>query len=394
MSDTNTALKKAHIRLMRHPETCLYGGVMLMGESSIEENVPTAYTDGKNKRYGRQFFEKLSEPEQTGLVLHENGHVFLQHIPRHRDLIKEDSRLANVAMDYVINDIIVEISKKAPDLIKLPKGGLYDPKYHDWSVREVFNDLRQEMDKRKKNGGSGGKNPEDLKPLDEHDDQPVQEATPEELRELADEINEAIQQGAMLAGKFGAKIPRVIKDLMEPKVSWRDELREFITSTTRGRDEYTWRKLNRRRMVDDIYLPTLESEKVGEIVVAIDTSGSIDGRQLDEFAAELVSICDVVSPDKVRVLWWDTEVHGEQIFTDNYDGIAHMLKPQGGGGTTVSCVSEFINKEGITADCVIVFTDGHVEDDIKWKVNSPTLWLVTQARDFQAPSGRVVKMEV
>jgi predicted metal-dependent peptidase len=181
---------------------------------------------------------------------------------------------------------------------------------------------------------------------------------------------------------------------MEPKVSWRDELREFITSTTRGRDEYTWRKLNRRRMVDDIYLPTLESEKVGEIVVAIDTSGSIGGQQLDEFAAELVSICDVVSPDKVRVLWWDTEVHGEQIFTDNYDGLAHMLKPQGGGGTTVSCVSEFINKEGITADCVIVFTDGHVEDDIKWKVNSPTLWLVTQARDFQAPSGRVVKMEV
>lgn len=397
MSDTQIALKKAHVRLMRHPETCLYGGVMLMGESSIEENVPTAYTDGKNKRYGRQFFESLTLPEQSALVLHENGHVFLQHIPRHRDLVKENARLANVAMDYVINDIIVEISKKAPDLVKLPKGGLYDPKYHDWSVREVYNDLKQEMDKRKKNGGSGnggGKNPEHLKPLDEHDDKPTQEATPEELRELADEINEAIQQGAMLAGKFGAKIPRVIKDLMEPKVSWRDELREFVTSTTKGREEYTWRKLNRRRMVDDIYLPTLESEKVGEIVVAIDTSGSIGGRQLDEFAAELVSICDGVSPDKVRVLWWDTEVHGEQIFTDNYDGLAHMLKPQGGGGTTVSCVSEFINKEGITADCVIVFTDGHVEDDIKWQVSSPTLWLVTQARDFKAPSGRIVKMEV
>jgi len=394
MSDTQTALKKAHVRLMRHPETCLYGGIMLLGESTIEEGVPTAYTDGKNKRYGRQFFESLSMPEQSALVLHENGHVMLQHIPRHRDLIKENAKLANVAMDYVINDIIVEIGKKHPDLVKLPKGGLYDAKYHNWSVREVYNDLKQEMEKSKKGGGSGGKNPEHLKPLDEHDDKPTQEATPDDLRKLSVEINEAIQQGAMLAGKFGAKVPRVIKDLMEPKVSWRDELREFITSTTRGRDEYTWRKLNRRRMVDDIYLPTLEAEKVGEIVVAIDTSGSINGRQLDEFATELVAICDTVSPDKVRVLWWDTEVHGEQIFTDNYDGIAHMLKPQGGGGTKVSSVSEFINKENITADCVIVFTDGHLEDKVEWQVNSPTLWLVTAKKDFTAPSGRVVKMEV
>jgi predicted metal-dependent peptidase len=394
MSDTQTALKKAHVRLMRHPETCLYGGIMLLGESTIEEGVPTAYTDGKNKRYGRQFFESLSMPEQSALVLHENGHVMLQHIPRHRDLIKENAKLANVAMDYVINDIIVEIGKKHPDLVKLPKGGLYDAKYHDWSVREVYNDLKQEMEKSKKGGGSGNKNPEHLKPLDEHDDKPTQEATPDDLRKLSVEINEAIQQGAMLAGKFGAKVPRVIKDLMEPKVSWRDELREFITSTTRGRDEYTWRKLNRRRMVDDIYLPTLEAEKVGEIVVAIDTSGSINGRQLDEFATELVAICDTVSPDKVRVLWWDTEVHGEQIFIDNYDGIAHMLKPQGGGGTKVSSVSEFINKENITADCVIVFTDGHLEDKVEWQVNSPTLWLVTMNKDFTAPSGRVVKMEV
>lgn len=401
MTDANTALKKAHIRLMRHPETCLYGGIMLMGESTIEDGIPTAYTDGKNKRYGREFFESLSPPEQSALVLHENIHVMLKHLPRHMDLVKENPRLANVAMDFVINDIITEIGKKAPDLVKLPKGGLYDPKYHNWSVREVYNDLKAEMDKRKKKGngqggqGTGsGKNPEEMQPLDEHDAEALAGASVEEVRKLSDEISEAIQQGAMLAGKFGVKVPRVIQDLMQPKVSWRDELREFVSSTTRGRDEYTWRKMNRRRMVDDIYLPTMEAEKVSEIIIAIDTSGSIGSTQLTEFATEMISICDMVSPDRVRVIWWDHQVRGEQVFSDNYDGLLTMLKPEGGGGTRVSSVSELLCSENSNAECLVVFTDGYVEDNITWQTNIPTLWMVTLARDFTPPSGRLVKMEV
>ena len=401
MTDANTALKKAHIRLMRHPETCLYGGIMLMGESTIEDGIPTAYTDGKNKRYGREFFQSLTLPEQSALVLHENGHVFLKHIPRHMDLVKENPRLANVAMDFVINDIITEIGKKAPDLVKLPKGGLYDAKYHNWSVREVYNDLKAEMDKRKKKGngqggqGTGsGKNPEDMQPLDEHDAEALAGASVEDVRKLSDEISEAIQQGAMLAGKFGVKVPRVIQDLMTPKVSWRDELREFVSSTTKGRDEYTWRKMNRRRMVDDVYLPTLEAEKVSEIIIAIDTSGSIGNRELTEFATEMISICDMVSPDRVRVIWWDHQVRGEQVFSDNYDGLATMLKPEGGGGTRVSSVSELLCSENSNAECLVVFTDGYVEDNIRWQTNIPTLWMVTLAREFTPPSGRLVKMEV
>ena len=117
-------LKKVHIKLMQHPETCLFSGILLMGEPSVDVGVPTAYTDGINKRYGKDFIEKLSLAELGGLVLHENGHVMLKHIPRHRDLMKQNARLANVAMDFVINDIIVEISRKAPDLVQLPKGAL------------------------------------------------------------------------------------------------------------------------------------------------------------------------------------------------------------------------------------------------------------------------------
>ena len=100
-------VKKAHIALMKHPETALYSGVMLMGKSEVvDEGCPTAYTDGVNKVYGRKFLESVdSEPKVRGLVLHENLHVALKQIPRHRDL-NHDHKMLNYAMDFVVNDVI------------------------------------------------------------------------------------------------------------------------------------------------------------------------------------------------------------------------------------------------------------------------------------------------
>jgi predicted metal-dependent peptidase len=195
----------------------------------------------------------------------------------------------------------------------------------------------------------------------------------------------------MLAGRMGAKMPRAISDLLEPKVDWRDALRDFVSSAVKGKDEFTWRKLNKRQMVNDIYLPSVENETIGEVVFAIDTSGSMGNEQITEAATELVSVCDLCSPEKVRVLWWDTAVHGEQVFNGNYQGLVKLLKPEGGGGTHVSCVSEYINKERINAECVIVFTDGYVESDITWNISSPTLWMVTMNKSFEPPVGKKVK---
>lgn len=141
-------------------------------------------------------------------------------------------------------------------------------------------------------------------------------------------------------------------------------------------------------------MPTVESETIGEVVVAIDTSGSIGQEQINEFASELVSICEAVEPEAVRILWWDTKVHGEQKFKpDQYGAIGSMLKPQGGGGTRVGCVSEYINKKSIKAECVIVFTDGYVEGDPKWQIDAPTLWMVTENKHWTPPAGKMVKFD-
>ena len=424
MSKQETRIKRGHITLMKHPQTALYSGVMLMGTSAVEEGVPTAYTDGVNKKYGRKFLESiLSEPKVRGLILHENLHVALKQVVFGRAMFMENRKLANLAADFVVNDIIVNIdgtvAGTSERLVELPDGAVYDAMFHDWSMREVYNYLKKHC-KGGGGGGQGGKgqsNPPpsggtqsndddnditsdgdtitingktyDISQADEHDFV-GREVSAEEAKEILDEIDKALREGGMLAGRMGAKIPRVISDLLEPKIDWREALREFVSSTTKGNDEFTWRRMNKRQMANDIYLPSIENESIGEIIVAIDTSGSIGGAEITEFATELVSICEVCQPEAVRVLWWDTEVHGEQIFKDNYTDLAKMLKPMGGGGTKVSCVSEYVTKHKLNAECVLVFTDGYVENDINWNITSPTLWMVTQRRDFIPPVGKKV----
>ena len=392
-------IKKGHIALMKHPETALWGGVMMMGSTEVVDEAITAYTDGINKKYGRTFLQTIcpTQPEVNGLILHENLHIGLRHHLHGADMFREDGDKANKAADYVVNDMITEISKKYPDLVQLPRGGLYDPQYHNMSMREVYKLLKS-----KKGGGGGGGKPDKEGEkgsgsgggeyeFDKHDfGKPM---TQEEAKEMDGKIDRAIREGALLAGRLGIDLPRSISDLLNPVIDWKKELADFVTSSCKGKDEYTWRKFNRRVISNDIYLPTVENETIGEVVVAIDTSGSIGQEQLNEFASELVSICEAVSPDAVRILWWDTKVHGEQLFTDNYDQIGSMLKPLGGGGTRVSSVAEYINKKKINAECVLVFTDGYLESDVVWNISSPTLWMVTENKNWTPPTGKKVFME-
>jgi predicted metal-dependent peptidase len=422
MSKQETRIKRGHITLMKHPQTALYSGVMLMGTSAVEDDVPTAYTDGVNKKYGRKFLESITvEAKVRGLILHENLHVALKQVVHGRAMFMENRKMANLAADFVVNDIITcidgTIAGTSERLVELPDHAVYDAMFHDWSMREVYNYLKKNA---KTGGGSGkgkgqggqGNNPPsggnqpsdddgdgdtvtvngktyDISQSDEHDFI-GREVSAEEAKEILDDIDKALREGGMLAGRMGAKIPRVISDLLEPKIDWREALREFVSATTKGNDEFTWRRMNKRHMANDIYLPSVENESIGEIVVAIDTSGSIGGAEITEFATELVSICDLCQPEAVRVLWWDTEVHGEQIFKGNYTDIAKLLKPMGGGGTHVSCVSEYVNKNKIKAECVLVFTDGYVESSISWNISSPTMWMVTQCKDFVPPVGKKV----
>lgn len=383
--DAETKLKKAHIRLMNHPETALYSGVILMGKVEVKDDVPTACTNGKDVYYGRGFVDSLPLPELCGVVLHETLHKMLRQITRHLDLAKEDGYRLNMAMDYVVNDVVDSIKDK--NLAVLPEGALLDPKYKGWSVRDVYRDLPpQDKDGGKGKGEGNGKGGGQGAVIDDHNFDDAQELSADELKAMDEEIDEAVRQGAILAGKMNAKIPRAVKDIMEPKVNWRDVLRDFVTSNTSGKSEYSWRKFNKRRLGDDIYLPSTVDESVDHIIVAIDTSGSINQHILNDFVSELSGICSTVEPASLTVLWWGSKVVGSQTISGNYQNLAAALRPVGGGGTCISSVSEYITKNRLNADCLVVLTDGYVESDVTWSVNIPSLWVVTQNRSLRVPS--------
>jgi predicted metal-dependent peptidase len=407
-------LKKQHIILMRHQETALYGSVMMMGESVVQEGIPTAYTDGENKKYGKEFMDGLTDEESRALIMHENLHVALMHIPRHKDLMKEDGMLANVAMDIVVNNIIDNLTDKS--LCKLPESAILDHKFDGWSVREIYNELRKQNPQRQKSqkgsagggseSGNGNENNSSgegeviningkqvtVQGGDEHDGT-GKILSPEEAKEFEEKVGRALREGGILAGRLGAKIPREVTASLDKPIDWKEALRDFVSTAVRGKDELTWRRFNRGLLANDILAPSVESETMTEVLIAIDTSGSIDQEMIGKFAYQLQLICDSVNPETVRVLWWDTEVHGEQVFGGDSPNVKDILKPLGGGGTRVSCVSEYIVEKKYSPDCIVVFTDGYVEDSIKWGTGIETLWLVTDKPSFKPPKGKMVKID-
>ena len=376
-------LHKAVVGIMENQKYMALAGVLMVGERTISEEILTACTDGKNEMYNREFCEKLNDAELRFLILHENYHKLYRHLHTWQHLNKDDPQLANMAMDFVINAKLKEDNDE--DEFATMTGelsrGCYNSKYRGWDTAKVFHDLKKNNDG---DGGSGGN------VLDIHDWDNAKDMTPEEKDQLARDIDQAIRQGAMVAGKMGSGGDRDIDALLKPQVDWKQVLREFITETCAGRDYSSWRKPNRRYISMGIYMPSGVSEKVEELVLAIDTSGSIGRTQLSIFLSEVRSIAEVVKPSAVRILYWDTEVcRAEKYEMHELDNIINSTKPEGGGGTTVECVPQYMTDNNISPQACIVLTDGYLGGSWgQW--SCPTLWCVIDNESAKPDVGKVV----
>jgi predicted metal-dependent peptidase len=355
-------------------------GVIMIGERVVDDTVPTACTNGRDEKYGRAFVESLNDPELRFLILHEVYHKLYRHLTTWKHLYNQDAQLSNVACDHVINlKITDEFAKDG--WVKMPDGGCFDVKYRGWDTAQVFKDLQDNNSGDDGEGGDGEPDGNDNTAVgrggfDAHDWEGAQDMSAEEQRELARDIDEAVRQGALIASKLGSGGVRNLEDLLQPQVDWREVLREFVQNTCAGSDYSTWKRPNRRYMGAGIYMPSGVSDKVGELVIAIDTSGSIGGKELTAFLSEVTSICETVNPDKVRLLYWDTAVCREEVYeTNDMEGLVKSTKPAGGGGTDVECVPEYMQTYGIKPQACIVLTDGHLYGG--WGTwNCPTLWCV------------------
>jgi len=382
-------LSKAVVDIMpRIPEIA---GLLMIGERSIDDTVPTACTDGRDELYGRAFVDSLNDAELRFVIIHEVFHKMYRHLITWAHLWELDSRTANIAMDYDINGKIIE-EYGQDGWVKMPEGGCHDPKYKGWGTAKIFWDI---YDPDAANDQPQGGKPDDGHPqgFDQHDWEGAKDMTPDEQREIAREVDEAIRQGALVAGKIGDGASRSLDELLKPKVDWREVLREFIHTTCAGNDFSTWKRPNRRFMGAGIYMPSGVSEKVKCIAEHNDMSGSIGKREQQVMISELVGICDAVTPDELHVSYWDTEVRGYEKYTnDELNDVATKTKPVGGGGTDVRCVPAYLREHNIKPQASIVFTDGYLYGGWgDW--DHPVLWVILDNKNAKPDNGVVVHVK-
>jgi len=367
--------------IMAHESVTAMSPVVLLGTKSIGA-VPTACTDGLNEIYGAEFVEGLTDPEFRFLILHESGHKMYQHLTAWSELYDENATKTNIACDIILNDWLQTIAVRYPDFITMPSCGVTGATFGidstDKDVHQVYALLPD--------------NPQQ-QPMDAHNWEAAKSMTPQEIREMEQQVSVALQQGALLASRTGASRMREIEALMAPRVDWRTQLQDFMTSFTKGRGISTWRKPNRRTLAHGVYLPGQIAEKMGELVVAIDTSGSIDDTILQRFLSEIAGIMTLLQPESVRLLYWDAAVRRDESYNEStYDAMPQSTKPAGGGGTRVTCVPTYMQSYGIKAELAVLFTDGCIDGSWgEWPC--PTLWCIT-TQGIRSPIGSSLHIHI
>lgn len=384
-------IRKAHIKIMQHKKACVYAGILACGKVEVTTDIPTAATNGWDVKYNPEFVKKFlsTDEELRFVVLHEATHKAYRHLHTWQDLHEEDPHLANVAADYFVNGALMDMDD-GEGFIKMPSVGIKpEPKYRGWSVKQIFEDLKQQQEE----GGQGGQGDG----LDSHDWADAKDGSEQGKKEAearGQEIARAIRQGEILrrklAGKGAGGMDGVFGELLAPKVDWRKALREFVQEMCQGRDESSWRKPNRRYLAEDIYMPSMQGITMTELVIGFDTSGScFGGDEMTRFVSEIKTIIEQVKPSKVHVIYWDTAVAGHQTFEDGQFAVQD-LKPKGGGGTDGSVLFDYLKEKRITPQAIVQFTDGYVGD---WgQTDVPTLWAVTS--DMVAPFGTTIHIDI
>ena len=361
-------LAKARTALvLEHP---FIGNVALNMPFVKDYTCRTAWTNGKRIGYNPHFIDSLNDEERKFVVAHECLHPMLEHTFRRGG---RHHKKWNQAGDYVINKLL-----KDEGIGKLVKGCLDNDQLHQaggGTTDGIYNLLPEPDDDG--NNGHG-------EPLDDCRDT---EGSPADQAQAEAEWKVRVAQAAQAAkmmGKMSAGMQRLVDDVLQPKVDWREVLRKFVEKCKS--DQRSWARPNRRFLSQGLYLPSVSGESLGEIAIAVDCSGSIDQETISQFAAEIRTIKEDGNPTKIHVVYFDSEVSHYESYgrDDDLD-----IKPHGGGGTAFSPVFAYFAEHDIDPVACIFLTDLCC-NDFGDMPDYPVLWVSTD--EGTAPFGEVVLM--
>jgi len=390
-------LVQARVRmLMRHP---FFGQLALrLKLVQADDWCPTAAVDGRNFYYNSAFVNTLDADEVVFLVGHELGHCMFEHFMRRED---RNPQLWNMAGDYIINWILKR--ERIGTVINKVKI-LLDPKYADWTTEDCYDDLlankvkiENTLDVHLDLSGDGDNesNSKDGKSGKDRGGKP-QPLSAEERKKLQDELKEAMMQAAQQAGagNVPAEIQRMINQLTEPKMDWRQYIRADIESNIKN--DFTFMRPNRKGWHTGAVLPGMDRDQQIDICLAIDTSGSISNTMVTDFVSEVAGIMEQFAEYRIRIWQFDTAVYGYDEFTHDDGRDIREYEIIGGGGTDFMVNWDFMEQQGIQPNQFIMFTDGMPFG--QWGVEDycDTMFLIHSkygGRDIVAPFGTTVQYE-
>ena len=362
-NDLEGQLLKAKIEIMT--KSAFISTIALSLKHVITPDVQTADVNGVVIRYNPEFIGAQSTAQLAGLMAHECWHVAFQHLSRRND---RDPILWNVAGDYVINHMLMKAG------FQIPTGGLIDAQYDEtWSTDQVYDHLKKDHHT---------PNPETLMLDLNEDGAPEDAGIGSPLISIIVRAKQAAEMsGEAKRGLVPDEILRRIDELLNPKLPWQVILHKFLDR--RVKEEYSWARRNRRYHADT-YLPSLHSYGLGHLTFAIDTSGSIEDKELQEMLSEIQGVQQVFTPERMTIIDCDAVIH--KIHDVDQSTNILNLEFAGGGGTSFWPVLEYVKEHPTQA--LIYFTDLEGETNLD-PVDYPLIWVCTSNHE-PSPIGETV----
>jgi len=362
---------------------------------NADEWCSTAATDGKRFYYNSRFITKLKTKEVEFLVGHEVLHVVYDHMGRRGS---RDPQIWNIADDYAVNADLKR-HKVGEFITSVPC--LYENKYDGMAAEAIYDDLMKNIQKI---------SIDDLidKMLDDHMDGDGDDSddgmesdcdgngsgkgkrpkmSAEEREQARQEMKQAILQAAQSAeaGTVPKGVERLIKDVTNPVMPWRELIQTNLTSAIRT--DYSWMRPSRRGWHMDAVMPGMTPGEEIDVVVALDMSGSISDRQAKAFLGEIAGMMDAFDGYKVHVFCFDTEIYNPQNFNSENMETIDEYEPQGGGGTDFDAIFEYLKEIGNVPKRLIVFTDGYPCGSWGDENYCDTTWIIHGDKDPNPPFG-------
>ena len=385
--------------LLRHP---FFGNMATrLRIQAADEWLPTAAVDGRNLYFNTQFFNAMSNKEVEFVIAHEILHCVFDHLGRRTWQDRNmDPVLSNIAQDYIVNNLLIrDRIGVEPTLVDCFK----DPKYAGWTSEEVYEELFKQAEKNGKEFleslGSMLDEHLDLDGEGEGDGKDKGKGRPkyskDEMQKIRDEIKEGMLQAAQAAGAGNTpgEIARMIKELTEPKMNWRELLRQQIQSTIKH--DFTFSRPSRKGWHTGAILPGQNYDETIDIAISLDMSGSIGDDQAKDFLSEIKGIMDEYKDYQIKLWCFDTKVYNEQDFSADTGDDLLSYEIMGGGGTDFMANWKYMKDHDIQPKKFIMFTDGYPWDSWGDDNYCDTIFIVHGHHDknLQAPFGMTAHYE-